>query len=315
MKIVFLDRKTIGEDLDLSGFDRFGEIVMYDFSTPEEVPERVTDADIIILNKTLINEKTIGTAQKLKLVCVTATGTNNLDKDYLASRGIEWRNVAGYSTETVAQHTFSMLFYLLEHLAYYDEYVKSGKYAGDRLFTHFERSFHELNGKVWGIIGLGAIGHRVARIAEAFGCRVQYYSTSGKNHDAEIREVSFDELLATSDIVSIHAPLNSDTENLIDSSALSKMKSSAILLNLGRGPIVVEQDLADAIDNGIITGAGLDVLCVEPMAQSSPFLTMKKKENIIITPHIAWASIEARRRLMKIIEDQVAEFTAQNRII
>ena len=308
MKIVFLDRKTIGDDLDLSGFDRFGEVVMHDFSTAEEVPERVKDADIIILNKTRIDESTIYTAKNLKLVCVTATGTNNLDKAYLEKRGIAWRNVAGYSTETVAQHTFALVFYLLEHLPYYDEYVKSGRYAGDRLFTHFAKNFHELSGLNYGIIGLGAIGHRVAEIAETFGCNVSYYSTSGKNHDDKYKEVSFDELLKTSDIISVHAPLNEDTRNLINDDALKKMKSSAIFLNLGRGPIVVEKDLCEAIDNGVIAGAGLDVLCVEPMETDSPFLTMKKKENIIITPHIAWASIEARKRLMSIIEEQVNTF-------
>ena len=308
MKIVFLDRKTIGEDLDLSGYDRLGEVVMYDFSDPSEVPERVKDADIIVLNKTRIDESTIYTAEKLKLVCVTATGTNNLDKDYLARRGIEWRNVAGYSTETVAQHTFALLFYLYEHLPYYDEYVKSGKYAGDKLFTHFAQNFHEINGKTWGIIGLGAIGHRVAEIATSFGCRVQYFSTSGKNHDAVYKEVEFKELLATSDIISIHAPLNSDTENLINKAALDRMKTSAILLNLGRGPIVNEEDLCEALDSGKIAGAGLDVLSVEPMRKDSPFLKLKYPERVFITPHIAWASVEARRRLMAIIEDQIKEW-------
>ena len=308
MKIVFLDRKTIGEDIDLSGFNSIGEVVMYDFSYPDEVPDRVKDADIIVLNKTRIDESTIGTAENLKLVCVTATGTNNLDKDYLAKKGIEWRNVAGYSTETVAQHTFALLFYLFEHLGYYDEYVKSERYAGDRLFTHFEKNFHELNGKTWGIIGLGAIGHRVAEIAGAFGCKVQYFSTSGKNHDEKIREVSFEQLLATSDIVSIHAPLNTDTENLINAAALKQMKPSSILLNLGRGPIVNEEDLCEALDNGIIAGAGLDVLSEEPMRKDSPFLKLKNPEKVFITPHIAWASIEARVRLMKIIEDQIREW-------
>lgn len=307
-KIVFLDRKTIGDDLDLSGFDRFGEVIMYDFSDPDEVPLRVKDADIIVLNKTRIDEKTICTAEKLKLVCVTATGTNNLDKDYLTKKGIEWRNVAGYSTETVAQHTFALLFYLYEHLGYYDGYVKNGNYAGDRLFTHFAKNFHELNGKTWGIIGLGAIGRRVAGIADAFGCRVQYYSTSGKNHDNNIKEVGLDELLTGSDIVSIHAPLNNDTENLINMESLKKMKPSAFLLNLGRGPIVNEEDLCAALDEGIIAGAGLDVLSVEPMKKDSPFLKMKYPDRIFITPHIAWASIEARKRLMEIIEGQIKEW-------
>ncbi|MCR5685262.1 MAG: D-2-hydroxyacid dehydrogenase [Lachnospiraceae bacterium] len=308
MKIVFLDRKTIGEDLDLSGFDRFGEVVMYDFSEPEEVAERVKDAEIIVLNKTRIDEASVGEAPKLKLVCVTATGTNNLDKEFLARRGIEWRNVAGYSTETVAQHTFALLFYLFEHLGYYDDYVKSGSYAGDRLFTHFAQNFHELAGKTWGIIGLGAIGHRVAGIASAFGCNVQYYSTSGKNHDSSVKEVSFDELLTTSDIISIHAPLSDDTLGLINAEAIKKMKRQAILLNLGRGPIVNEDDLCVALDAGIISGAGLDVLTVEPMKKDSPFLSMKHPERVFITPHIAWASIEARKRLMKIIEGQIEEW-------
>ncbi len=313
MKIVFLDRKTIGEELDLSGFDRFGEVVMYDFSEPHEVAERVKDADIIVLNKTRIDENSVGEAPKLKLVCVTATGTNNLDKDFLSRRGIEWRNVAGYSTESVAQHTFALLFYLFEHLGYYDEYVKSGRYAGDRLFTHFAQNFHEIAGKTWGIIGLGAIGHRVAAIAGAFGCKVQYYSTSGKNHDDTVKEVTFDELLATSDIVSVHAPLNEDTMGLIDTAALKKMKKQAILLNLGRGPIVDEEDLCEALDAGTIAGAGLDVLAVEPMRQDSPFLSMKHPERLFITPHIAWASIEARRRLMKIIEGQIGEWIKNGR--
>ena len=181
MKIVFLDAKTIGEDIDLSGYDKLGEVVKYDFSTPQEVRERTKDADVIILNKVVVDENSIGEAEHLKLVCVTATGTNNLDKAYLEKRGIAWRNVAGYSTETVAQHTFALLFYLLEHLNYYDEYVKSEKYVGDITFTHFDKVFHELSGKNWGIIGLGAIGRRVADIAKLFGCHVIYYSTSGKN--------------------------------------------------------------------------------------------------------------------------------------
>lgn len=308
MKIVFLDRKTIGEDIDLSGFERFGEVVIYDYSATEEVPARVEDADVIILNKVLINESTIGTAKQLKLVCVTATGTNNLDKDYLASRGIEWRNVAGYSTEAVAQHTFSLAFYLLEHLSYYDEYVKSEKYVNDRMFTHFEKHFHEISGKTWGIIGLGAIGSRVAEIAKLFGANVIYYSTSGRNHSDIYKEVDFDTLLSTSDVVSIHAPLDENTMHLIDKAALSKMKKNAILINVGRGPIIVEKDLADALECGQIAAAGLDVLDVEPMSPANPLVRIKDSTKLLITPHIAWAAVEARQRLMKIIEGQVEEF-------
>ena len=304
MKIVFLDAKTIGEDIDLSGYEALGEVVKYDFSTPQEASERVADADVVILNKVPVNEQSIGTAKKLKLVCVTATGTNNLDKEYLDKRGIAWRNVAGYSTECVTQHTFAMLFYLLEHLPYYDEYVKSEKYVGYRMFTHFDRKFSEIDGKTWGIIGLGAIGRRVAEIAKLFGCKVVYYSTTGKNNQPGYQRVELDELLETSDIVSVHAPLTPETEGLMDKTAFAKMKQSAIFLNLGRGPIVSEQDLADALNAGEIRGAALDVLSVEPMQPENPLREIKDSDRLLITPHIAWASVEARKRLMETILGQ-----------
>ena len=311
MKIVFLDAKTIGDDIDLSGYDRLGEVVKYGFSTTEEARERTRDADVIILNKVEINEASIGEAEHLKLVCVTATGTNNLDKEYLQQRGIAWRNVAGYSTETVAQHTFALLFYLLEKLRYYDDYVKSGRYVEDTTFTHFSNVFHELSGKTWGIIGLGSIGRRVADLAKLFGCRVIYYSTSGKNNSPGYERVDFDTLLRSADIVSVHAPLTEDTQGLMDGEAFSKMKRSAIFLNLGRGPIVVEEDLARALEREEIAAAGLDVLCAEPMRADNPLRRLKDSERLIITPHIAWASVEARTRLMKTIEGQIREFFAE----
>lgn len=308
MKIVFLDVKTIGEDIDLSAFDTLGEVVKYPFSTPEESLERTKDADVIVLNKVEINEKSIGKAENLKLVCVTATGTNNLDKEYLAEKGIEWRNVAGYSTESVAQHTFALLFYLLEKMRYYDEYVKSEKYVGDTTFTHFANIFHEVAGKTWGIVGLGNIGRRVAEIAKLFGCRVIYYSTSGKNNNADYERVSFDEILAQSDILSVHAPLDENTRGLFDKAAFEKMKSTSIFINVGRGPIVDERALADALTEGQIASAGLDVLSVEPMVESNPLRAIKDSEKLIITPHIAWASVEARTRLMQIIAGQIKEY-------
>ena len=169
MKIVFLDAKTLGDDIDYTPFEQLGEVVKYPFSTPEEIAGRAKDADVLVVNKVQINARTIPSPEKLKLVCVTATGTNNLDKEYLAKWNIQWRNVAGYSTESVAQHTFAVLFYLMEHLRYYDDYVKDGHYINDQIFTHFSRTFHELNGSVWGILGLGAIGRRVADIAGMFG--------------------------------------------------------------------------------------------------------------------------------------------------
>lgn len=308
VKIVFLDAKTIGDDIDLSGYDRLGTVIKYDFSTPDEARERTRDADVIVLNKVAVNESSVGEAANLKLVCVTATGTNNLDKEYLDRRGIAWRNVAGYSTETVAQHTFAMLFYLMEKLRYYDDYVKSEKYVGDTTFTHFANVFHELNGKTWGIIGLGTIGRRVADIAKLFGCRVIYYSTSGCNDQPGYERVPFEMLLRESDVVSVHAPLNENTQYLMNADAFSKMKETAIFLNLGRGPIVVEKDLAEALRDNRIAAAGLDVLEIEPMSTDNPLRTIKDSEKLFITPHIAWASVEARTRLMKIIEGQIREF-------
>lgn len=244
----------------------------------------------------------------MKLICVTATGTNNLDKDYLDQRGIAWRNVAGYSTESVAQHTFALLFYLLEHLPYYDDYVKSGKYINDKSFTHFSKIFHELHGMTWGIIGLGAIGRRVADLAKAFGCHVIYYSASGRKPQEGYEQVDFTTLLKTSDIVSIHAPLTEATMGLMDKEAFAKMKKTAILLNVGRGPIIVEEDLKEALDNGEIAAAGLDVLSVEPMTEDNPLLEVKEKDRLVITPHIAWASVEARTHLMDIILGQIRDF-------
>ena len=310
MKIVFLDAKTIGDDIDLSAYDTLGEVVKYSFSQPEEVPERAADADVLIVNKIRIDEAAVGRADHLKLVCVTATGTNNLDKDYLERRGIAWRNVADYSTQSVAQHTFAMLFFLLEKLRYYDDYVKEGRYINDTVFTHFAEHFYELKGKTWGIIGLGNIGRRVSAIAEAFGAEVIYTSPSGSAPQEGYHQVDLDTLLSESDIISVHAPLNQYTENLINKNALKKMKKTCIFLNLGRGPIVNEQDLADALMQGEIAAAGLDVLCQEPMSSDNPLMAIKDSRKLFITPHIGWASVESRTRLMDIIFHQIKEFFA-----
>lgn len=308
MKVVFLDVKTIGEDIDLSGYDVLGEVVKYDFSTSEEVPGRVKDADVIVTNKMQINEQTVGSAEHLKLVCVTATGTNNLDKEYLESKGIAWRNVAGYSTESVAQHTFAMLFYLLEKMSYYDSYVKEERYINDKSFTHFAEHFHEINGKTWGIIGLGNIGRRVADIAKAFGAKVIYYSPSGSAPQEGYEQVDFDTILSLSDILSVHAPLNEYTEGLMNEEAFDKMKPTCIFLNLGRGQIVDEKALYNALVNEKISAAGLDVLAQEPMSPENPLIKLKDSRRILITPHIAWASVEARTRLMEIVLNQIKEY-------
>jgi len=298
MKIVILEAESLGEDMVFTPFHKFGEVVIYPRSTAAEVPERIQDADVIIANKVPICEETIREAKNLKLVCVTATGINNLDGDYLKKRGIAAYNVAGYSTEAVAQHTFALLFYVLEKLNYYDNYVKSGEYARGSCFSHFSQSFCELSGKTWGIIGLGAIGRKVAEIASVFGCKVICYSASGNKYESPYEQVEFDELLERSDILSVHAPLNAHTEKLMTLEAFRKMKKSAVFINVARGAIVDEQDLYTALTEGEITGAALDVLAQEPMDPENPLLKIQDSSRLIITPHIAWAAKETRFRVV-----------------
>jgi len=308
MKIVITDSLTLGDDIDLGKFDGLGDVEIYKTSTVEEARVRLAEADIAIVNKVTMNEASLKEALKLKMIALTATGYNNIDYNYINERNIVVTNVAGYSTNSVVQHTFALLFYVLEKLSYYDNYVKSGDYAKSSIFTNFGKVFLELHDKTWGIIGLGQIGRNVASVAKAFGCRVVYYSTSGKNNNSEYERVSFEELLVQSDVISIHAPLNSATENLMNYSAFAKMKRSAIFLNLGRGPIVNESDLAKALNEGLIDGAGLDVICEEPIEASNPLLSVKDSCRLIITPHIAWATFEARSRLMDEVYENITAF-------
>lgn len=309
MNIAILDANTLGSDLDLSLFDDLGQVTVYGFTGPEQVIERLQDVDVVIANKVQLNESNLSHAPRVKLICLTATGTNNVDKSYTNPKGIVVSNVVGYSTDSVAQHTFAMLFYLLEKLAYYDHYVKSGTYAEDTLFTHFGKVFHELSGKTWGILGMGNIGRKVASIAESFGCDVIYYSTSGQNTQQPYKQVQLDTLLAEADIISIHAPLNDSTDHLLDYEALNLVKPSAILLNLGRGRIVNEEDLAQALNDGLLAGAALDVLEHEPMNKDNPLLKIQDSTKLLITPHIAWASVEARNRVIHEVKENIVAFS------
>ena len=308
LNIVFLESNTLGDDLDWSRFSDLGHTVFCNSPAIDEIPDLVTDADIIVVNKAPMNEKTLAKANRVKLICVTATGTNILDKDYLAQRGIAWTNVAGYATESVAQHTFASLFYLLEKLPYYDRFVKCGDYQKSPIFTNLDEPFFELNGKTWGIIGLGAIGRRVAGIARAFGCRIIYFSASGAAPQEGYDQVDLDTLLAQSDIVSVHAPLDEHTEHLMNREAFEKMKPTAFFINVGRGPIVVEQDLADALKDKQIAGAALDVMDTEPPRAGSPLFEIQDSGRLLITPHIAWASNEARTLLVNTVYEQIKDF-------
>lgn len=313
MKIVILEADSLGQDMVFTPFEALGEVVIYRSTTADEMEEKTKDADVIVANKVPICESTIGKAQNLKLVCLTATGFNNLDGDYLKKRGIAAYNVAGYSTNGVAQHTFALLFYVLEKLNYYDNYVKSGEYARGTCFSHFGQNFFELDGKTWGIVGLGAIGNRVAQIAKAFGCHIICYSASGKKYHTEYEQVSLDELLFRSDVLSVHAPLNGYTENLMTLEKFRKMKKSAIFLNLARGAIVNEPDLYTALTEGSIAGAGLDVLGKEPMDPENPLLKIQDSNKLIITPHIAWAAKETRFRVVDEVVKNIRRFQRDDR--
>ena len=308
MKIVFLEKKNLGDDIDLSAFANLGEVTMYETSTREESKERIKDADVVLINKIEMNEDLLKDAKNVKLICVTATGTNNIDLEYTKKRGITVTNVKGYSTTTVVQVTFSLLFYLIGKLPYFDNYVKSGEYEKSDIFTHLGGGFSDISNLTWGIVGLGEIGRSVARVASAFGSKVIYYSTSGKNHNPDYKQVTFDELLEQSDIISVHAPLNENTKNLFDKEAFSKMKETAIFLNLGRGPIVVEEALAEALEQGTIGAAGLDVLSVEPITKDNPLNRIKDSGKLIITPHIGWASRETRQKLMDEVYKNIEAF-------
>jgi lactate dehydrogenase-like 2-hydroxyacid dehydrogenase len=302
VKIVILDALTYGET-SLAGFERFGDVETYQTTAPEQTLERIANADVIVTNKVVITGEMMAESTALQLICVAATGTNNVDLEAAERRGIPVKNVAGYSTDSVVQHTFSIFFYLAGHSRYYDEYVKSGEWQKSPVFTHVGRPFHELRGKKWGVIGLGHIGRGVANVAKAFGAEVCYYSTSGKHDDPDFRRVDLPALLEKCDIVSVHAPLNDATYDLLDYDALKRLKPGAILMNLGRGGIVNEEALAKVMDEQLLY-AGLDVLEREPMQTPHPLMAVRYPERLYVTPHIAWTSVEARERLIsKVIEN------------
>lgn len=314
MKICVLDAATLGEDIDLKPLEVCGEVKVYSLTKPEEVEDRIREVDVILTNKVVLGEHNLKGAKSLKLIGLFATGYNNIDLEYAKIRNIGVANVAGYSTESVAQHTFAMLFYLIEHMKSYDEYVKSREYVKSKAFTFIAWPFHELAGKTFGIVGLGAIGKKVAQIASAFGTRVIYYSTSGNNNSGQDYErVDFETLLKESDILSIHAPLNEKTERLIDYNVMKKMKPSSILLNLGRGKIVVEEDLMRALNEEIIAAAALDVLESEPMDEDSPLFKVEDQSKLLITPHIGWSSVEARQVLVQEVVRNIQAYK-QNKV-
>ncbi len=310
MKLVILERNSVGTDVDVSCFEKFGEVTCYPNTVAANTSERVKDADIILANKAPLNESTLKDAPNVKLICLLATGFDNVDLAYCKSRSIKVTNVVNYCTSTVAQHTLLLALALSEKIAFYDDYVKSGAYSAQDRFSNFDRTFYDLEGKTWGIIGMGTIGRRVAGLAQAFGCRVIFYSASGKSTCTDYERVEFDTLLQESDILSLHCPLSDRTRGLINQDALSKMKKTAILVNVARGPVVDTQALYDALVTDQIAGAGLDVLEQEPMAKDNPLAQIKDSTKLIITPHMAWASLESRTRLVDEVVKNIEAFLA-----
>ena len=312
MKIVILDRATLGFDIDMSIFETLGEVKSYDITKPNETIQRLQDADIVITNKVVISKEVMD-ASNLKLICISATGMNNVDLEYAKQKNIEVKNVAGYSTSSVVQVAYSMVFHIVQKLDYYKKYVDEGNWQKSQIFTHIDKPFFELDGKKVGIIGLGDIGRNFAKKASAFDCEVVYFSTSGKNSNSEYKRVELDELLKTCDIISIHCPLNENTKDLLNYENMKNIKDGAILLNLGRGGIINERDLAKIIDEKEIY-CGIDVVSVEPILEDNPLLKVKNKDRLLLTPHIGWASVEARNRLVQMVAKNIEEFIFQKRI-
>lgn len=297
-KIAVFQTNTLGKDIDLSEFNKLGDVTMYPVVQQEEVVELAKDVEILVTNKNLINKDVIDQLPNLKLIALTATGFNNIDIDYAREKGIKVANVRGYSTDTVAQHTLSLALHLIEKNSLYDEFVKSQQYCHHDMFSYFGYQFHDISSMTWGIVGLGNIGRKVAEIVSAMGAKVQYYSTSGKNSSHDYKQVDFDTLLATSDIISIHAPLNDKTQYLFNKDSMKKMKYHSYLINVGRGPIVNEEDLVELLNQGWFDGVGLDVFENEPLPIDSPLFKVKDMNKLILTPHVAWGSLEARQRLV-----------------
>ncbi|MBQ0122763.1 MAG: D-2-hydroxyacid dehydrogenase [Bacteroidales bacterium] len=306
LKIVFLDAQTLGNDVSLESVISLGDYVAYPSTSPEETIGRIAGADVVITNKVYMGKEQIDSCPTLKLICVAATGTNNVDMDYAAQKGIPVRNAIDYSTESVAQVTFMQVLNLVGKSSFFDNYVKSGEYGASGCFTNAAVPFFELKGKRYGVVGLGNIGSRVASIASAFGMEVVYFPTSGKPHSSEYRAITdLKEFLSSCDVVSVHCPLNDRTKGLIGYQQLGWMKSSAFIVNMGRGGIIDEADLARALNDGTIAGAAVDVFTKEPFAADHPYMNLKNPGKLLLTPHIGWASREARECLIGKITENI----------
>lgn len=305
MKISVLDIKTLGDDLDFSGIHKFGEVTIYDLTQQDEVVDRIRDAEVLILNKVKLNKENLPYAKNLKLICITATGFDNVDIDYCKEHGIAVCNVVGYSTDSVVQLTVSMAFSLATNLLSYDNFVKSGAYTKSGIFNRIQPVFRELSQLTWGVVGLGNIGTKVANIAKTMGCKVLAYK---RNPVEEFECVDIDTLCKESDIITVHTPLNDGTFHLVNKERLSLMKPTAILVNVARGAVFDEEAVTDAVLAGKIGGLGVDVYSTEPMQSDSPYQKLLDRDNVIFTPHMAWGAFDARQRCIDEIEKNIKSF-------
>jgi glycerate dehydrogenase len=313
MEIVLLDQKSLGEKLNFDKLESMGSVTYYDYTNQEQIIERCANAEVVITNKGHFDKETIEALSHLKLICMTGTGYDKIDVEAAKDKGIGVCNVLNYCSNSVAQHTLALVLQLVNHMNYYHDYVKSGRYIEDDAFTHYEVQINEIAQMTWGIVGMGSIGGKVAKIANAMGAKVIYYSTSGKNQQDAYERVKFDDLLKRAHIITIHAPLNDKTKDLFDEAAFSKMKKSAILVNVGRGDIVNEEALIKALKQDLIAGAALDVLSKEPMSKASKIMPMMDDSRLFITPHVAWASITARQKVIDEVAQNIKEYVKGNK--
>lgn len=305
MKIVILDAKTLGDDVDLKRFWELGETVIYPMTTPEQVAERIEDCDILVLNKIKMTQENLSCAQNLKLICETATGYDNIDCVYCREHGIGVANVRGYSTDSVAQVTAAMALSLTNHLPQFDAYVRDNRYTKSGVHNCLTPYFHEISGMTWGIAGFGNIGRKVAKIAEALGCRVLAYK---RTPDSAYHCVDLETLCRQSDILSVHLPLSEQTRGIFDAEHIAMMKHTAVFINVARGAVADEKALVRAIEEDRLGGLGIDVYSVEPMQPESPYQRILDQPNVIFTPHMAWAAHESRVRCMDEVRENIAAF-------
>ena len=311
MKIVVLDRSSLGVDTPLEGLNKFGEVVVYDATSPDEILSRVHDADVLVLNKVKITEQVIESAKNLKLICIFATGFDNVDVVAAKNHGVGVCNVPGYSTDSVALFTVANVLALYTNLREYNDFVVTGEYSRSGVPNRLVPVYHEIKGKTWGIIGLGNIGRAVAKVAEALGARV----IANKRTPVDDYEcVDIDILCRESDIITIHCPLNSESRGIINSERIALMKKDVVIVNEARGAVVNEYDIAEAVKKGMIGAFGSDVYSTEPFADDHPFYEIKENYNVLLTPHAAWGAYESRLRCINIICDNISSYINGERL-